>query len=470
MRKLGLLGIAICFSLIIYAGIASADCPPGTNWTVAWTDSFGNTTYTLTAPCKVYIGIPFTLTASVSDPYCLNSWVASFWSILDNGVIIEGSSGPNSLWTDASGQWQKVIEQTYTGTPVDHTIEFKFTDHGRCSGFHKSASNLIGSLTVDPYPPSDNVPPAANAGPDFMIASQDQAVTTIFGTAADEDGDALTFRWLEGATELQPYQTVDSSGNAILSLGSLLPLSVGAHTFTLDVSDGKDVSTDEVRVSVENSPPTVAPSGGGTYQIWSDIALSGALSDYDGDAITYRWLEGSSVLFSGTANTLFGGGPVTIPENVITGGLPLGTHTLTLEAGDGIHTVSSDIAVNVVDTIAPALAPVSSTTILWPPNHRMVDLTINANAADNSNGAVSLTVMVNCNEPPDYDNDGTIIPDYSIVQIDQASGVIYLQLRASKAGNKAERIYTVTITATDESGNRSSADVQIKVPHDMRKK
>jgi hypothetical protein len=467
MRKLFL---SIFLSVIINAGIVCADCPPGTNWTLAWQADKDSTTYTLTAPCKVYIGIPFTITASVSDPDCLNTWVATFWSIRDNGNVIAGSEGFNKLFTDATGQWQTVIDQTYYGTPVDHTIGFQVTDNGRCSGFHNSSNFLFSSITVDPYPPSDNTPPSANAGPDIMISSQDQSSTVIYGTATDEDGDVLTYRWLEGTTELQPYQPVDSSGNALLSLGTLLPLSIGAHILTLDVSDGKDISTDEVRVSVENSPPTVAPSGGGTYQIWSDISLSGSLSDYDGETIIYKWIEGSTLLFSGTVNTTFGGAPVTIPEYVIAGGLPLGTHTLTLEVGDGIHTVSSSITVTVVDTVAPSLTPVANTTILWPPNHKMVDVTINSNATDNSNGAVSLTVMVNCNEPPDYDNDGNIIPDYSIVQIDQASGVIYLQLRASKAGSKGERIYTVTITATDESGNSSSADVQIKVPHDMKKK
>lgn len=455
---------------LLFTSLVYADCPEGTNWTVAWTDNFGNTTYTLTAPCKVYIGIPFTITAAVTDDFCLNSWVASFWSILDNGELIAGSNRQNSIWTDANGQWQRVIERTYFGVPVDHTIEFNFTDHGICSGFHHSAQNLIGSITVDPYPPSSNNPPTVNAGPDLILSSQDQVSTIINGFASDADGDILTYRWLEGMTELQSYNLVDSSGNAPLILGMLSPFTRGTHILTLEVYDGKDTNTDEVMVSIENTLPTIAPSGSGTYQIWDDILLNGTVSDYDGDLLTYRWLEGETVLAYGTVSTSFGGSPVSLPEHIISGGLSLGTHALTLEVSDGFNVVSSNITINVIDTLAPTLAPVASTNILWPTNHQMVNVEIYANVSDNSGGFVSLTVMVNCNEQPDHDGNGNIIPDFSIVQIDQQNGVIYLQLRASKAGKKNERIYTVTIIATDESGNSSSSDVQIKVPHDMRKK
>jgi hypothetical protein len=78
--------------------------------------------------------------------------------------------------------------------------------------------------------------------------------------------------------------------------------------------------------------------------------------------------------------------------------------------------------------------------------------------------------MVSSNEAPELDVNGYAIPDYYIVGVDQINGVVYLQLRAAKAGNRNERIYTIRINAMDESGNSSSSDVLIKVPHDMRKK
>jgi hypothetical protein len=43
-----------------------------------------------------------------------------------------------------------------------------------------------------------NQPPEADAGENIQILSADQAFTLLEGTASDEDGDALEYRWLEG--------------------------------------------------------------------------------------------------------------------------------------------------------------------------------------------------------------------------------------------------------------------------------
>ena len=61
---------------------------------------------------------------------------------------------------------------------------------------------------------------------------------------------------------------------------------------------------------------------------------------------------------------------------------------------------SAGITVTVIDDMAPTLAPVVSPTILWPPNHQMVLITITTNALDNSGMPVTLTAQVSCNEPP----------------------------------------------------------------------
>ena len=61
---------------------------------------------------------------------------------------------------------------------------------------------------------------------------------------------------------------------------------------------------------------------------------------------------------------------------------------------DGINdSVTSDIEVNVVDTTVPTLAPVSNKYILWPPNHKMVDIIIESNANDNS-GVFTLSASI----------------------------------------------------------------------------
>lgn len=54
--------------------------------------------------------------------------------------------------------------------------------------------------------------------------------------------------------------------------------------------------------------------------------------------------------------------------------------------------------------------------------------------------------------------------------IDQNNGMSYLQLRTERSGRGSGRTYTITIAATDISGNTSTAAVNITVPHDMAKK
>lgn len=447
------------------ADYADAVCAEGSNWTAAWSDSFGQTTYTLEAPCKAYIGIPFTITASATDARYPNDWVGFGWSILDNGVTIAG--GGFNWITTVNGQWQRVLQQTYAGTPIDHLIQLKFTDMGQGGGGHGWKGLLTGDVTVDPLPIAVNSPPVVEAGSDIVVKSDHQTAVTIQGSTSDPDGDVLTYRWLEGTTVLLTSRQVVSSGNAPLQLAAIPPLSVGAHTLILEVSDGSATATDTMTVHVNDSPPIIASSCGGTYQVKERIALQGTVADYDGDTVTYRWMEGTEVLASGSILTRFGGAPVQLSPSILGNGLSLGEHIVILEVSDGIETVTENVSIKVVDTISPTLAPTTDTYILWPPNNKMREVVIKANAHDNSGVQVSLSVLVTSSQPPKKGKNGEIPPDVQIERIDQGSGTILLLLRAARSGKEGDRFYNVTISATDASGNESQAELRIKVPHDM---
>jgi hypothetical protein len=123
-----------------------------------------------------------------------------------------------------------------------------------------------------------------------------------------------------------------------------------------------------------------------------------------------------------------------------------------------------------IDTIPPTLAPLPDKTILWPPNHKMVNVSIAANASDDSGGPITLAATVSSNEPENGLGDGDTAPDWTKPFIDQTNGIITLKLRAERSGSGNGRVYTIMITATDESGNTSQATVDISVPHDQSKK
>jgi uncharacterized repeat protein (TIGR01451 family) len=115
-------------------------------------------------------------------------------------------------------------------------------------------------------------------------------------------------------------------------------------------------------------------------------------------------------------------------------------------------------ASNPPPTITDAAADPS---VLWPPNHRMVNVTVSYDVTDNCPlPPGSCTLSVTSNEPVNGKGDGDTSPDW-IVLDDH-----HVLLRAERAGNGNGRIYTITITCTDSGGNSSDEEVEVMVPHD----
>jgi hypothetical protein len=169
-------------------------------------------------------------------------------------------------------------------------------------------------------------------------------------------------------------------------------------------------------------------------------------------------------------------GPPSAPDELYTALVIIG-HMLTGDVGgalipaQSLHSNVSAVTIGNwlvrphVDDISPTLAPVPDKTTLWPPNHKMVTVSIVANASDDSGGPITLGAIVSSNEPENGLGDGDTAPDWTTPVIDQTTGIITLQLRAERSGKGNGRVYTVTITATDESGNTTQASVDITVAH-----
>ncbi|UCG81792.1 MAG: hypothetical protein JSV60_05845, partial [Desulfobacterales bacterium] len=100
----------------------------------------------------------------------------------------------------------------------------------------------------------DACEPIPDAGPDLEIVSMDQAITVIQGAVSDPNGDPLTFRWLEGETELSAWQDAGEGGEAYLDLNTVPIFSSGDHTLTLEVNDGQFAVSDDMVVRVFPDP------------------------------------------------------------------------------------------------------------------------------------------------------------------------------------------------------------------------
>ncbi len=199
-------------------------------------------------------------------------------------------------------------------------------------------------------------------------------------------------------------------------------------------------------VAFLNQPPVAAAGADRVVEATgpdgANVALDGTGStDADGDALTYTWTRAGSTIASGVAPTVT---------------LGLGTHVLTLTVSDGKAAGSDTVSIMVRDTTPPSIESVApSTTQLWPPNNKMVPLTIGISASDRvTSSPVCEITDVSSNEPGDGQWDIT--------------GPRTLTLKAARNGNGTGRIYSIAVECSDAAGNTSSGLTTVLVPHDQR--
>ena len=175
--------------------------------------------------------------------------------------------------------------------------------------------------------------------------------------------------------------------------------------------------------------------------------------------------SGATATFTATAlDAVDGPVPVTCvpPSGSV---FALGATTVNCSASDlsgNVATGSFHIAV--IDTTPPTVVDASvSPSNLWPPNHKMVDVTITVHAVDLVDGAPTVHITnVSSNQPINGTGDGDVSPDWII------TGATTLQLRAERASG-ADRIYTITYTVTDFSGNVTTGTLTVTVSQSSKR-
>jgi hypothetical protein len=109
----------------------------------------------------------------------------------------------------------------------------------------------------------------------------------------------------------------------------------------------------------------------------------------------------------------------------------------------------------------PTIESVTATpSVLWPPNRKMIPVTINVEASDDHALVATQIIDVKSNESSSPGSKG---PDWKI------TGPLTLDLRADRLGKGKGRIYTITVESEDDGGNSATAEVTVVVPHDMRR-
>jgi len=144
---------------------------------------------------------------------------------------------------------------------------------------------------------------------------------------------------------------------------------------------------------------------------------------------------------------------------------PLGTTPIACKATDGSGNMSPacSSSVTVVDTQPPTITNViASPNVLWPPNHKMVPVTVAVTVTDVCDASVACHITsVTSNEPANGLGDGNTSPDWQI------TGPLTANLRSERAGGGSGRVYTLTVQCTDASHNSATGMALVMVPHDQ---
>jgi hypothetical protein len=171
--------------------------------------------------------------------------------------------------------------------------------------------------------------------------------------------------------------------------------------------------------------------------------------------------------------TLANGGAVTITIQAMLSatagdGTLANTPTVTSDTSDPDTTnnsgsAASSVITAIADRTPPAIVISANPLSLWPPNGKMVPVTVSGTITDTGSG-----VNRSSGSFAVSDEYGTVQPAGSVTINPDGTYLFTVNLEASRRGNdKDGRHYTISVSAKDNAGNLGSASIIVCVPHDQ---
>ena len=208
---------------------------------------------------------------------------------------------------------------------------------------------------------------------------------------------------------------------------------------------------------IPEPPPTVScaaslhlecANGAGVGIVHAEV------QDTNGNPLQLIWTVDGTAF---QTNNIPSGGTTTASNVTFMATFGWGEHVVVASASNGrTDPVTCSTTIEVSDTTQPQITRIAAApSVLWPPNHRMVPISVMVDAVDNCDPSpVVKIIKVISNEP-----DIPFAPDWEI------TGAKSLNLRAERLGKGQGRIYTIVVQCKDMSGNVSTASVDVAVPH-----
>ena len=388
--------------------------------------------------------------------------------------------------------------------PGENTITINVGDFGGLNGFNfriDLSMEASQPLEIVPVAPADTIPPAITAPANITVEATgpNGAVVTFTATAQDNVDGAVNVTASPASGSTFPLGTThvglaasDAAHNTATASFDVTvrdttpPVISAPGTVTAEATSSAGATVIFVATANDvvsgNVSVTANPPSGSTFVIgFSLVSLSA--TDAAGNTATQNILivvrdtiapaltvpanqvieatsaAGAVATFAASATDAVGVRSLTY--SAASGSpFPIGTTTVTVIAKDAANNTSSGLfTVTVRDTTAPVIASLTaSSTSLWPPNHKMVPITLTAVTSD-AVGVASLKIIgATSNEPDNGLGDGDTANDIEI------TGALTLNLRAERSGTGNGRIYTITVEAKDAVGNATTKTVTVSVP------
>jgi WD40 repeat protein len=229
--------------------------------------------------------------------------------------------------------------------------------------------------------------------------------------------------------------------------------------------NGPGINSNVALLSPDDSKLFVSAQDSNTVTVFS-VASGGALSVVAGSPFAVPGAtspsgiatnQAGTLLYSAAFNNVINGfsiGPAgaltSVPGSPFSNGFPADSGLLSLAVFPGKNCCP-----------APVISDASATpNVLWPPNHKMVAVTIDYTVTDPCPNTCVLTVS--SNEPVNGIGDGNTSPDWQVIDAH------HVLLRAERSGPGSGRIYTLDITCTNDTNKLSSTKtLRVVVPHDQ---
>jgi len=113
-----------------------------------------------------------------------------------------------------------------------------------------------------------------------------------------------------------------------------------------------------------------------------------------------------------------------------------------------------------IDSTPPSLAVSASPTTLWPPNNKLGTVTVAVEVSDDTDPRPAVKLLsVTCDDACSLAQD---VVGAALNTDDRT-----FQLRATRKGSGSGRTYTISYSATDAAGNKSTKTTAVRVPHDQ---